>query len=141
MIIINSINFENLVVCLTENYHPTDIPMNTTELTTFADPLYFNGKEVIIITAEDEDMEDLMTMIDKNDPVEETSAASLMHRIAVEMIYAVTQNLISDLIAGDWTSGESLVDFYKTQEPGFAHEVWEHAVHEAKVRVMTMLER
>ena len=141
MIIINSINFENLIVCLAENYHPdNDIPMNTTELTTFSDPLYFNGKEIIILTAEDEDIEDLMTMID-DDPITATTTASLMHRIALEMVTAVTKNHISDLLAGDWSSGESLVDFYKTQEPGFDHEVWEHAVHEAKVRVMTMLER
>lgn len=142
MINMKSVNFENLVVCLEENYHPNDdIPMNTAELTRFSDPMYFDGKGVIIITAEDEDMEDLMTMIEDDDPVAATSYASLMHRIAVEVVTAVTKNHMIEVIAGDFYSGESLVDFYKREEPAFDHEVWEHAVREAKAQIMTMLGR
>lgn len=143
MIIMKSINFENLITCLAESYHPDDsIPMNTTLLTRFADPMYFDGKEVIIITAEDEDMEDLETMIDDDDPVTEASATSLMYRIAKEEVRAVTKLFLGDLLEGDRSSGKSLVDFYNNREPNaFNDEVWDRAVHDVKTEMYKMLER
>ena len=143
MIIMESINFENLVACLAESYHPDDsIPMNTTILAKFSDPLYFDGKEIIIITAEEEDMEDLMPMIDYSDPVKETSTASLMYRIAKEEVRAVTKLFLCDLLEGNRSSGESLVDFYNNREPNaFNGEVWDRAVHDVKTEMYKMLER
>ena len=141
MIKLESINFQHLVVCLAENYHPDDsVPMNTTILAKFSDPRYFNGKEVIIITAEDEDMGDLMTMID-DDPVEETAYVSFMHRIAKEEIKAVTKLFLHDVIEGDWSAGKSLAEFYENREPAFIDIVWDVAVHDVKVEMFNMLER
>ena len=134
MIKLNSIYFEHLVVCLTENYHPaSDKFMNTTELAT----IHFGGKEFMVITAEEADVADLMTMIDE--PISTETSAALMYQIAKEEIHSVTKNFLRDLLAGDRSSGESLMDFYNTPEPAFDREVWAHAAAEVKRELLECL--
>ena len=135
-----SVNFENLVVCLAENYHPDDVPTNNTELARFAEPMYYDGEEVLVLTVEDEDLEDTLIMIDARDPVHECDYASFMHRIACEEILHVTKNSINDILTGQFTAGESLLEFYDEPEPAYPSGVWAHAVREVKSKIINALD-
>lgn len=141
MFSIKSVNFENLIVCLAENYISNDnVITNNTELSRFSDPLYYDGKEVLILTVEDEDLDDTIAMIDDRDPVHEWDHASFMHRIAVEEVMKVTKNSIADLFNGQFTAGESLLEFYDEPEPAYPSGVWTHAVSEVKSKIRKVLD-
>lgn len=136
---IKSVNFENLVVCLSKNYHP-DVPTNNTELSRFADPLYYDGEEILVLTVEDEDLEDTFRMIDVKDPVMEWGQLSFIHRIVYELIMRVTKNSLNDLFNGQFTAGESLLEFYDEPEPEFPADIWEHSISEVKYKISKLLD-
>lgn len=136
MFILKSEKFENIIVALSENYEADIMEGPMVE---FTDP-YFDGKKIAVIPAEDDSVEEITENIRCTDPVQPDSHPSLLHQVAVEFMVELTTMTFEEIITGQHYDSDDIASLYEN-DFGIASDIWEHAVREAKARVITMLGR
>ena len=133
---------ERMIVSLSENLPADDFCI----ITTFSDANYYNGKEVVLATFDNPELEDmsdeeLKTMI--KDPVDAYEYRGFMHKLAYEYLYVLVTNALSEIVDGQDWSGSSIREIFETRDTAWdpIREVWEHAASDVKSKLLRMLER